>query len=123
MKLEAKDLVVIGIYRSQEGNCSDLIDEIVDLVPENKFCVIGGDLNTNLLKSPNNYITTKLRKKGFEQIVKIGTHIEGGLIDHIYIKQGREKAFSWALEHFPKYYSDHDGLGLTIWQINQENSK
>ena len=61
VKLEAKDLVVIGIYRSQEGNCSDLIDEIVDLVPENKFCVIGGDLNINHLKNPNNYITTKLQ--------------------------------------------------------------
>ena len=106
------------MFTTKPGNsCSDLIDEIVDLVPENKFCVIGGDLNINHLKNPNNYITTKLQKNGFEQIVKIGTHIEGGLIDHVYIKQGRDKIFSWNLENFPKYYSDHDGLGLTIWQV------
>ena len=122
VKLERTDVAVIGIYRSQEGNISDLIDMISELVPEDKLCVIGGDLNINILKNPNNSLTTNLMKNGFEQIVKIGTHIEGGLIDHIYIKHGREKAFSWALEHFPKYYSDHDGLGLTIWQINKENS-
>ena len=78
--------------------------------------MIGGDFNINLLKSPNNAITAKLSQNGFQQIVKKGTHIEGGVIDHIYIKQGKENMFEWALEHFPKYYSDHDGLGLTIWQ-------
>ena len=36
VKLEAKDVVVIGIYRSHEGNCSDLIDRIFGLVPEDK---------------------------------------------------------------------------------------
>ena len=87
------------------------------MAEEDKFCVIGGDMNINLIKTPNNHITARLKDEGFEQIVKNATHIEGGLIDHVYIRQGKKHKMSWNLEHFPKYYSDHDGLGLTLWQV------
>ena len=58
-----------------------------------------------------------MKENRFEQYVRKPTHTEGGLIDHIYIRQGKKKEFSWALEQFPKYYSDHDGLGVIFWKI------
>ena len=81
--------------------------------------IIGGDLNICVLKKPTNYITKGLKENGFKQIVTKATNIEGGLIDHIYIKQGPRIKFTWVLEDFPKYYSDHDGLGLTLWQVDE----
>ena len=117
VKLESPDSIVIGVYRSNDGNIRGLLEEIDMLIIKNKFCVIGGDFNINIMNSPNNYLTKELNKKGFAQIVKNPTHIEGGLIDHIYVRQGRKKMFSWVLEHFIKYYSDHDGLGITFGQV------
>ena len=112
--LESQDSVIIGVYRSNDGNIKELLKEISMLIMEEKFVVIGGDFNINLTNSPNNYLTKELIKMGFAQIVKKATHIEGGLIDHIYVRQGRNKKYSWIVEQFPKYYSDHDGLGLTF---------
>ena len=43
-------------------------------------------------------------------------HIDGGVIDHMYILQGKQIRFESALELMPKYFSDHDGVCLTIWE-------
>ena len=115
-KIEAEDFVIIGVYKSKEGNARELIEELEDLIDIEKVCVIGGDFNVCLLKQPHNYVTEKLNEMGFEQIVRKATHIEGGLIDHVYIKQGETVQYLWDLEEFPKYYSDHDGFGITLWQ-------
>ena len=61
-------------------------------------------------------MTAKLTEMGFKQIVMESTHIDGGVIDHIYILQGKQTRFEWALELMPKYYSDHDGVCLTVWE-------
>ena len=53
---------------------------------------------------------------GFNQVVKNATHIEGGMIDHIYVKQGETKKVSYIIEEFPKYYSDHDGDDIILWE-------
>ena len=97
----------------------NLISYLEDLINEEKTTIIGGDLNICVLKQPNNILTDGLKENGFKQIVTKATHIEGGLIDHVYIKQGPSIKFSWVLEDFPKYYSDHDGLGLTLWEFSE----
>ena len=97
-----------------------LIVELEALINEGKTTVIGGDLNICALAQPKNYVTESLKEKGFQQVVTKATHIEGGLIDHVYITQGENVIFSWVLEDFPKYYTDHDGLGLTLWENRKE---
>ena len=116
-KVESNVLDIIGIYRSQEGNVMELISQLETLIDPSKTSVIGGDLNICALAQPNNFVTTCLKEIGFEQIVTRATHIEGGLIDHVYIAQGENVKFAWVLEDFPKYYSDHDGLCLTLWEV------
>ena len=119
-KVESNVLDIIGIYRSQEGNVMELISQLETLIDPSKTSVIGGDLNICALAQPNNFVTTCLKEIGFEQIVTRATHIEGGLIDHVYIAQGENVKFAWVLEDFPKYYSDHDGLCLTLWEVQAE---
>ena len=33
---------------------------------------------------------------------------------------GENTRYDWALEYCVKYYSDHDGLGLTMWESGEK---
>ena len=107
---------VFGIYKSNDGNARNIIMLLTSLITKQKTTIIGGDFNVCALKYPSNLITKELRKLKFEQIVTEATHIDGGLLDHIYIKQGEDTAYNWELEVSPKYYSDHDCTGITLWK-------
>ena len=117
--LETKDVDVIGVYRSQDGNTSCLIEKLEALIDETKTTIIGGDMNICVLSSPNNNMTKQMQRKGFTQLVNKATHIEGGLIDHVYLKRCEDHQYLWSIEDFPKYYSDHDSIGLTVWKLAQ----
>ena len=62
----------------------DLIDELEELFDKTKMTVIGGDMNICALAQTNNQVARSLRTMGFKQIVTEATHIDGGIIDHIY---------------------------------------
>ena len=98
----------------------ELTSKLETLIHPQKTTQIGGDLSIFALGHPNNYVTTSLKEMGFEQIVTRATHKKGGLIDHVYIVQGENVEFAWVLADFPKYYSDHDGLCLTLWEVQNE---
>ena len=115
-KITSSQLDIIGVYRSKEGDLKDLASKINELIDENKTTIIGGDLNVCCSKQPNNHLTNRLKEIKFQQIVTQATHIEGGSLDHIYMKQIEEAKYDWELEYFPKYFSDHDALGLTLWK-------
>ena len=100
----------------------DLVRILETLIDETRTTIIGGDFNVCALKLPNNHVTQMLKGNGFLQLVNTATHIEGGVLDHVYIKQDGYK-FSWDIEEFPKYYSDHDSLGLTLWTKNEDKGK
>ena len=120
-KITSSQLDIIGVYRSKEGDLKDLVSKIKELIDGKKTTIIGGDLNVCCSKLPNNHLTNKLKEIQFQQIVTQATHIEGGSLDHIYMKQIEEVKYEWDLEHFPKYFSDHDALGLTIWKTKMED--
>ena len=88
-KLESDKLDVVAIYRSQEGSVTTLIEQLESLITEGKTTIVGGDFNICALGNPNNYITQSLKEIGFKQLVRKSTHIEGGLIDHIYLIEGK----------------------------------
>ena len=119
-KVKSEKLDIIGIYRSQEGNVTTLITKLEKLIEDGRTTVVGGDINVCALAHPSNYVTQSLIEKGFKQIVRKATQIEGGLIDHVYLKQGKNHKFSYIIENFPKYYSDYDGIGLILSE-DQEN--
>ena len=84
---------------------------------EDKTTVIGGDLNICVLAHPRNYVTQSLREMGFKQLVTRSTHIEGGLLDHVYLYEGKNNKVDHIIEEFTKYYSDHDGIGLVLTEL------
>ena len=96
-KMESEVLYIIGVYRSQEGNVMDLISKLEALIDPGKTSVIGGDMNICGLAHPKNYVTTSLKEMGFKQIVTRATQIYGGLIHHVYIRQGENVEFAWDL--------------------------
>ena len=111
-----EEIDVVGVYRSQEGDMTDLIEKLDDIIDDHKTTIVGGDMNICILSSPHNYLTKGMQDRGFEQLVDKPTHIEGGLIDHVYVRIGKDCQYSWNVEDFPKYYSDHDSIGLTLWK-------
>ena len=69
---------------------------------------------------PENFVTRSLTELGFQQVVTESTHIEGGIIDHIYISLREDFISEWNVDYFPTFYSDHDGVGLILWEDKSE---
>ena len=95
-----------------------MVAQLREMITVKKTTIIGGDFNVCALKNQKNYITLKLKELKFHQIVKQATHIEGGLIDHLYIKQGEETDLIWDVEVLPKYFTDHDCIRVTVGEKN-----
>ena len=117
-KVSSEKLDVFGIYKSKEGDARQMVAQLREMITEKKTTIIGGDFNVCALKNQKNYITLKLKELKFHQIVKQATHIEGGLIDHLYIKQGEETDLIWDVEVLPKYFTDHDCIRVTVGEKN-----
>ena len=60
----------------------------------------------------NNNFFSRLASVSFDQLVNQPTHIEGGIIDHLYVR--KVKTVKTFLHH--PYYSDHDGV-LALFKI------
>ena len=76
-----------------------------------------GDFNICYWRQPKNRITEYLKGKGFIQMVKKATHIDGNLIHHIYNNNSDIE-----VEQAAKYYSDHDALCVTYRTVHFGNS-
>ena len=112
-KLSGEYFDIIAIYRSSNGKMETLVKHIKSLFNRNKMTIVGGDINTCFFRHKDNPFTQYLHSKGFSQKVSKSTHLEGGLLDHMYIFQP-EQSRSISVQHFPKYYSDHDAIGIII---------
>ena len=95
-----------------------MIGQLTELIAKDKTTIIGGDFNICALKYPKNLITEKLEELEFQQIVTQATHIDGGLIDHLYLKHGKDTEVSFDLQVVPKYFTDHDCIRVTLWGNN-----
>ena len=114
-KLYSPSLDVISVYRSQEGSLQKLTDNLLSIVDNSKTTLICGDFNVCLKTSRNNCLSKTLKLNGFLQHVKEATHIKGGHIDHVYLKQG-DQEMTVDVCHYSPYYlaTDHDALLVTL---------
>ena len=100
-KIKSRKINVINVYRSKEGDINLLINDLDKIIEHdmNRITLIGGDFNICLREKPQNQLTKYLRRKGFIQCVRKATHIDGGLIDHIYFNGGLVVSpFSYSLD-------------------------
>ena len=85
----------------------------------NKSTLVIGDMNVCNKKKPEN----ELRNKKFTQIIKYGTHIDGGHINHAYIINLGNYEETPDIEIIPKYYSDHDAICISWKKVDSKFDK
>ena len=114
-KVNSNHLEVISVYRSKECSLPLLVEKLLRIFNRDKSTVICGDFNVCLKSSPNNALFQALKQQDFKQLVSKATHLQGGLIDHIYVRQ-TEHNTTCEVQHYCPYYTatDHDALLLTL---------
>ena len=114
-KLISESLDVISIYRSQEGQIDQLLNEITNIISWEKTTLICGDFNVCYNEDRSNKLITTLENYGFKQLVQEATFIKGSLIDHVYFRVCETTANVDCCLYSP-YYSamDHDALLITV---------
>ena len=82
--------------------------------------IITGDFNICFMENFNNRMVQGLLSLGFDQLVHEPTHIHGRHIDHAYFLDPSER-LKPIVERYSPYYSDHDGICITIPELISEN--
>jgi hypothetical protein len=118
-KLSGKNLEIISIYKAPKGNDSELKRHLMDLIDLRKPTLVCGDFNMCYIESKRNQSTTYLLQNGFKQLVREATHIEGGHIDHVYLRA--DESLSATVELYSPYYTakDHDALCVSFTQTEE----
>ena len=75
---------------------------------ENTFLI--GDLNFDA--PGNNNLSNYLSRLEFKQMVGRATHLDGHILDHVYVPQARSTSVD--IKHHHVYYSDHDGILVSM---------
>ena len=114
MKLFGKNFDLITVYKAPTGNDAELRNHLQDLIDFNKPTLVCGDFNMCLIDNRNNKSTKFLLQNSFKQLVREATHIDGGHIDHVYLRS--EEDLSATVELYSPYYTakDHDALCISF---------
>ena len=111
-KVTSERMDVISVYRSQEEPLVSLKNQVEALLDPHKTTLVVGDLNF-CYKNSQNLFSNFMNQSKFNQLVETATHIEGGLLDHAYLKcVGDERKAT--VELCSNYYSDHDTVTVYI---------
>ena len=113
-KFSVRGLDIISVYRSSNHSIPDVSQALDSLIDVEKPTIITGDFNVCTKKNASNGVTVSLQKKGFKSIIERPTHIQGGHIDHIYWLDVDDRYNLSSVEVYSPYWSDHDGLLVTI---------
>ena len=120
-KFTSSKIDLVNVYRSNNGHSVELLNHILKMIKEDKPTLITGDFNICYMKNQNNRMSKGLEGKLFKQLVKKATHIQGGHIDHAYWKDTTGVWQDPVIERYSPYYSDHDGICITLMKQSQEN--
>ena len=105
-----RSFTIIHVYRFNNNfSIESFRETILENVDLGKTTIICGDFNLDLKVYPNNNFSKALHEIGFSQIVTEPTHIQGGLIDHVYFYSPSKSRCMLNKIH-PLYYSDHDAV-------------
>ena len=115
--LSSSDIDILTIYRS--ASCKNAFKNIAEMLNPDKTTIVCGDFNICFLKKTNNVLIQSLLNLGFEQKVTTATHFQGGLIDHVYHRNGKSH-FDVKVNLYSPYYTafDHDALCITLKKNN-----
>ena len=85
------------------------------MIDPSKSTVICGDFNICYKQDRDNKLIKALQNLGFRQTVTEATHIDGGLIDHVYIREAGTIQEILTNMYSPYYTAlDHDAICITL---------
>ena len=117
-----KVLDIFNVYRSQSGNSLELLEQLKKQIKAGRPTLITGDFNICFMQNFSNRMIHGLLSLGFDQLVHEPTHIRGGHIDHAYFLDPSER-LKPIIERYSPYYSDHDGICITIPELMPDNEE
>ena len=109
-KISSDSNDIINIYRSEGAQSVDFMKDLTNLLDLNKATYLVGDFNLCYKSEKNHPILKQLRFLGFEQMVKLSTHIAGRMIDHVHFYSSSVKSPMIKVQQQSPYFSDHDLL-------------
>ena len=102
-----------AVYRSPNGP-SELPRQFFENINPNHNNIITGDFNIPFNQGRTSPTIKHILERGFIQIVKEPTQLQGNILDHFYIRSKNIVA-KYQL-HYP-YYSDHDALCVNLKKL------
>ena len=117
-KFKHNVLDIINIYRSQSGNSLELLEHLKKQIESGRTTIITGDFNICFMENFTNRMIQGLLSLGFDQLVHEPTHIRGRHIDHVYFLDPSNRLKPIITRYSP-YYSDHDGICITIQEVSE----
>ena len=113
-KLAGKEFELIVVYKAPAGKDSVLASHLERMINLNKTTIVCGDFNMCFIDSRRNKSTSFLLENNFRQLVHEATHIDGGHIDHVYIRSTESLAV--LTELYSPYFTakDHDAMLISF---------
>ena len=118
-KLIGDQIELIVVYKAPSGKDSELARHLEGIINPKTSTLICGDFNMCYIEQRRNMSTSYLLSQNFKQLINEATHINGGHIDHIYLKTS--KAISVTTELYSPYFTakDHDALLVSLCETEE----
>ena len=112
IKFKTEDITIFCLYVSKGCDFGKLVQSLwnYEFNNKNENTYLIGDLNFDA--PGNNYLSHYLSRSEFKQMVSRATHLDGHILDHIYVQEARSNLIE--IKHHHVYYSDHDGMLVSV---------
>ena len=121
-KLKSDVMDVINVYRSDGAENNAFVEDLVGMITSGKQTLILGDFNICYISEFSNLVFQELRSKGFKQLVKHPTHMEGRLIDLVFFLSP-DQTICYEVKQLAQYFTDHDLLKVQVNYIEIRNNE
>ena len=111
------NLDILTVYRSPTSDIKECTTTIIKGINCSRNTFVCGDLNVPFLPRKSNYLSDALQTRGFQQLVTQPTHLQGHILDHVYVNF--KKAHWYSQFQHSTYYSDHDAI-CTVMEVCQK---
>ena len=116
IKTSSKIFDVINVYRS--SSCKNFSDLLTSIIDTDRKTIICGDTNMDVRKNEGEVLCDKLAAIGFEQLLTKASHVEGGLIDQVFVNDHLKNYFHVKINQisnrFRQGFIDNKSLNVDI---------
>ena len=108
----SQPIKLLLLYKPPDYSRNSFREELLELITYDDIDIIVGDFNIDALDPENAYLNEVL--SSYEMVVNEPTHLAGGLLDHVYLKNSFTDKKEVKCFVKDVYFSDHDGVCFTI---------